>query len=81
MKAIEANKPFASGLKAVITDKGLKHVYVAHEAGMTAQELSDMINGRRLIKVCDMVKLADVLDMVIDDICKAGLAKNKKRKV
>ena len=74
MKATEANEPFASGLKAIITDKGLKSVYVAHEAGLTAQELCDMMNGRRLIKVCDMVKLANVLGMMIDDICQAGLA-------
>ena len=78
MKATKANEPFASGLKVIIADKGLKSVYVAHEAGLTAQELCDMMNGRRLIKVCDMVKLADVLGMAIDDICKMGLVRQDR---
>ena len=57
MTISEANEPLARGIKVIIAKKGLKNIYVAEKAGFTSQELSDMLNGRRLIKVCDVPKL------------------------
>lgn len=68
----EANEPFASGLKATIARMGLKNLHVAEKAGFTPQELSDMFNGRRLIKACDIPKFAYVLGVRADDIYAAG---------
>ena len=56
MTISEANEPLARGIKVIIAKKGLKNIYVAEKAGFTSQELSDMLNGRRLIKVCDVPK-------------------------
>ncbi len=68
----EANEPFVSGLKVIIAQMGLKNLYVAEKAGFTPQELSDMFNGRRLIKACDIPKFAYVLGVKTDDIYNAG---------
>ena len=57
MTIAEANEPLSNGLKIIIAQKGLKNLYVAENAGYTPQELSDMLNGRRLIKACGFAKL------------------------
>lgn len=67
------NYPFDLGLLRIIKEKGLKQVYVAEKAGFKAQELNDMLNGRRLIKLCDIPQLAKVLGVTSDDIYAAGI--------
>lgn len=66
MTIAEANEPLSSGLKVIIAQKGLKNLYVAESAGYTSQELSDMLNGRRLIKACDVPKIAKALGVEIN---------------
>lgn len=68
----EMNCLFDIGVSKIIKDKGMKQVYVAEKAGYTAQELNDMLNGRRLIKACDILKLATVLEVTANDIYEAG---------
>ena len=43
MTIAEANEPLSNELKQIIARKGLKNLYVAENAGYTAQELSDML--------------------------------------
>lgn len=68
----ECNEPVATGARHIIAQKGFKNLYVAEKAGFTPQELSDMLNGRRLIKACDVPKLADALGVDAGDIYEAG---------
>ena len=72
MNIAEMNYPFADGISNLIRDKGLKQIYIAEKAGIGKQELSDMLNGRRLIKVCDIPKIAIALNVTSDDIYAAG---------
>ena len=72
MNIKEANSPFADGLANVIRAKGLRNMYVAEKAGYKPQELSDMLNGRKLIKACDILKLSIVLGVTANDIYAAG---------
>lgn len=72
MAIMEANEPLSTGLRIIIAKKGLKNMYVAEKAGYSNQELSDMLNGRRLIKACDIPKLAEALEVGLDDIYAAG---------
>ncbi|MGC4018910.1 MAG: helix-turn-helix transcriptional regulator [Muricomes sp.] len=72
MTITEMNSPFSEGLSEVIKEKGLRQVYVAERAGYTPQELSDMLNGRRLIKACDIPRLTQALGVTSDDIYAAG---------
>lgn len=66
MTIAEANEPLSNELKQIIARKGLKNLYVAENAGYTAQKLSDMLNGRRLIKACDIPKIAKALGVEIN---------------
>lgn len=68
----EANFPFDEGIMRLIRKKGLKQKYVADEAGYTTQEFSDMMNGRKIIKLCDIPRIATVLGVKADDIYEAG---------
>lgn len=58
----KANGIVAIRLKKAIKDKGIKQTVIAEKTQMTAQELSDMLNGRRIIKVIDIQKLLEVLE-------------------
>ena len=57
----EMNFPANTGISKIIKEKGFKQTYVAESAGYTPQELSDMLNGRRLIKACDIPRIAKAL--------------------
>lgn len=72
MTIVEANEPVANGVRVIIALKGLKNVYVAEQSGFSKQELSDMLNGRRLIKACDIPKLAKGLGVKESEIYEAG---------
>jgi hypothetical protein len=69
----EANNPLTKGLRIIIAEKGFKNLYVAESAGFTSQEFSDMLNGRRLIKACDIPKFAKALNVKLDDIYAIGM--------
>lgn len=72
MRIADYNSPAAENIARIIKNKGLKQVYVASEAGYTTQEFSDMLNGRKLIKVCDIPRITKVLGVKSDDIYEAG---------
>lgn len=72
MTISEANEPLSSGIRVIIAKKGFKNIYVAEKSGFTPQELSDMLNGRRLIKACDIPKLARAMEVKESDIYAAG---------
>lgn len=72
MRIAEFNTPAAENISKLIEKKGLKQVYVAEKAGYKAQELNDMLNGRRLIKACDIPRLAFALKVDINEIYKTN---------
>lgn len=41
---------------------------LAHIAGFSTQQLSDMLNGRKLIKPCDIIALANALGCSVDKL-------------
>lgn len=72
MTISKSNEPFSTGMKVVIKEKGLKQAHVAKKAGFTPQELSDMLNGRRLIKACEIPRIAEALGVSVNDVYSAG---------
>lgn len=72
MRIAEFNAPAAENIANIIKGKGLKQVYVAEQAGYNSQELNDMLNGRRLIKACDILRLSAVLGVTANDIYESG---------
>lgn len=55
------NTPVADVAMAIINQKGLKQSVIARKLGISDQKFSDMLNGRRIIKACDIPVLAAVL--------------------
>lgn len=60
------NTPVAENMKRIIDESGLKQLTVAKRIGCTAQELTDMIWGRRIIKVSDIPKISMALGVGIE---------------
>ena len=56
-----SNSVVAVRLKNVISEKGLKQAAIATKAGFTAQELNDMLNGRRIMRATDIASLINVV--------------------
>ena len=78
----KANGIVAIRLKKAIKDKGIKQTVIAEKTQMTAQELSDMLNGRRIIKVIDIQKLLEVLgEFNVDANYLFGIEEVKKMKI
>ena len=72
MRIAKFNSPVAENISKIIQNRGIKQSYVAEKTGYTPQELSDMLNGRRLIKVCDIPRIAKILDVKVNDLYAAG---------
>lgn len=68
MSIQELNYPVAENITYLINNKGLKQRAIAQKAGFSFQQLNDMLNGRRLIKVCDLTKIAAALDVEPKDL-------------
>lgn len=66
------NQPVAGNVSRLIREKGLKQAFVAEKAGYTAQQLSDMINGRRLIKAIDIPRLMAGLGATAEELYASG---------
>lgn len=72
MNMLEANTPFADGIKKIIKKKGMRNWYVAQKAGYSPENFSRMLNGKKLIKACDIPRIAEALGVEITEIYNAG---------
>ena len=63
MSIATSNEPVATIVSNIIKEKGLKQGVVAQKAGLKQQELSDMLNGRKIMKACEIERLAIVLEI------------------
>ena len=72
MTIAEMTQPFSKGIKLIIAQKKLKQTHVAEKAGYSSHQLVDMLNGRKIIKPCDAVAIAEALGVTMNDICEAG---------
>ena len=62
------NSVVPGALARIIFDKGLKKGVVAKRAGITDKDFSNMLNGRKLIKPCDILNIANALDCTPNDL-------------
>ena len=53
-------------IRRLIRTKGLKQTFVAEQAGLTDQQLTDILNDRRLLRVEHLEPLARVLGVTIE---------------
>lgn len=68
----------AAGIKKIIQEKGLMQKYVAEKSGFTVQQISDMVNGRKLILAEHLPKIANALGVSVMDIYIAGEANKRE---
>lgn len=61
MTISECNSPVAENIQQIIRENGLKQTYIAEKAGYTEQMLSNMLVGRKVIKVCDAIRICMAL--------------------
>ena len=55
-----------TNIKKLIKNKGLKQSFVAKQAGFNSQSFSDILNGRKLLRVEHLPELADALEVEIE---------------
>ena len=65
MNIKQLNAPVAENVKEIITKSGLKQIVIADRIGCTPQELTDMLCGRRIIKVNDIPKITMALGVEV----------------
>lgn len=58
----------AENTKRIIECKGLKQKAVAKRAGLSIQQLSALLNHRKVIKDVDVIALANALDVTPNDL-------------
>lgn len=57
------NTILPSNILRIINEKGLKQGAVAGRAGYSKQQFSDMVNVRKVIKPCDVLMIANALEV------------------
>lgn len=55
-------------IRYLIRSKGLKQTFVAEKAGLTDQQLTDILNNRRLLRVEHLEPLARALGVTIETL-------------
>ena len=68
MTIAQMNSNVPERIEAIIASKGLKKKAVAMRAGMTPQTMSALLSGRKVIKVVDIVALAEALEVQPSDL-------------
>lgn len=68
MNIASLNDPVASNISKIINERGLKQCSVAKKAGYSAQAFNDMLNGRKVIKVSEVLKIAVALDTTVSEL-------------
>lgn len=68
MTIAECNAPAADNIIRIIREKGVKQKFVADRTGFSEAQFSAMITGRKLIKSCDVIAIANALEVTPNDL-------------
>ena len=79
MKVKDYNIVFLYNTMRIIKELGLKNAAVAEWIGYSKQQFSDMLNGRKIIRPCDALAIANVLGVTMNDLYE--IPKSKKEPV
>lgn len=70
MNASRYNAMIPANIITLIRAKGMKNGAVAERAGYSIQQFSDMLNGRKIIKPCDVLAICEAMDVSPDQLFK-----------
>ena len=68
MSVKDYNAVLPANILRIIDDRGLKQGFIAERAGYSKQQFSSMVNGRRIIKPCDALAIANALGVSMNDL-------------
>lgn len=68
MSASKYNVMLPVNIACAIKARGMKNNAVAERAGFSAQQFSDMLNGRKIIKPCDILAIANAIGVDIGSL-------------
>lgn len=68
MQSTKSLDPVAVGIRKKIAEKGLVQKSVANRAGFSEQQFSDMLNGRKIIRACDLFRISEALSVDLVDL-------------
>lgn len=80
MKAEEYNIVLPDNIVRIINERGMKQGVVAERAGYSKQQLSDMLNGRRIIKPCDALAIANTLGVTMNELFKSPKNRDRRKR-
>lgn len=80
MKMREHNGVIPKNVQKIIQEKGMKQCVIAEKANYTKQQFNDMLNGRRVIKAVDILKIAEVLNVSPNELFGIGAAAEQEGK-
>jgi len=66
----KSNEPLAERILFLIKKSGIKQFVVANRAGYSANEFNAMLNGRKLIRACDIPNIAVALGVDVNELYK-----------
>ena len=62
------NAPAVLTIKKVMDEKGYKQRFVAEQIGLSEQAFCDLLNGRRVMKISEVVPIVKVLGITPNDL-------------
>lgn len=68
MNIIECNGTIPNNIEKLIRQKGLKQYAVAEKAGISRRKFSDMLNGRTIIKINDLIAISSALNVPVENL-------------
>lgn len=68
MNVSSYNAMLPVNIACAIKMRGMKNNTVAERAGFTKQQFSDMLNGRKIIKPCDILAISDAIGVSVGDL-------------
>ena len=80
MSIADYNATVPNNVRRILSEKGMKQCVVAERAGLSNQQLSDMLAERKIIKACDIIALAKALGVQVNDLFVAAEAEGRRFK-
>lgn len=68
INASSYNAMLPVNIACAIKVRGLKNGVIAKRAGFSKQQFSDMLNGRKIIKPCDILAISDAIGISVGDL-------------
>ena len=68
MRMAYNNSVVPENVEKIIREKGIKQCVVAERAGYSKQRFNDMLNGRKIIKAIDILRIATALGVTPNEL-------------